>query len=102
MKRKTELSRLKNIGPTIEKRLNELGVYTRTDLERIGPAKAYRRICQNYPSQTIPVCYYLYTLQGALMDVHWNKVPKKVKDQLNMEAKRTLRGGRDVNRLRGS
>ena len=42
MKKVSELSRLENIGPTIEKRLNEIGVYTRSDLERIGPAKAYQ------------------------------------------------------------
>ena len=87
MKKKSELSRLKNIGPTIEKRLNEINVYTRADLERIGPAKAYQWICRNYPNQTIPVCYYLYSLQGALMHIHWDKLPKKLKDQLEMEVK---------------
>ncbi len=66
MKKKSGLSHLRNIGPTIEKRLNEIGVYTRSDLERIGSAKAYQWICQNYPNQTIPVRYYLYSLQGAL------------------------------------
>lgn len=89
-KRKSELSRLKNIGPTIEKRLNEIDVYTRSDLERVGPVNAYWRICRNYPEQTIPVCYYLYSLQGALTNVHWDKVPKKTKEKLSMEAKRAL------------
>lgn len=93
MKKKSELSHLKNIGPTIEKRLNEIMVYSRADLEQIGPIKAYLRICQNYPGQTIPVCYYLYSLQGALMDVHWDKVPKKTKDRLNREAKKNLKEG---------
>ena len=83
MKKKSEHSHQKNIGTTIEKRLNEINIYTRSDLERIGPAKAYQRICWNYPNQTIPVCYYLYSLQGALLDVHWDKVPKKMKNQLN-------------------
>jgi DNA transformation protein len=83
----TDLDELMNIGPTIRKRLNEIGVHTRADLERIGPVKAYRRICQNYPDQTIPVCYYLYSLQGALMGVHWDSVPKNVKDELFLKAK---------------
>ena len=87
MKKKSQLSHLKNIGPTIGERLNEINVYTRADLERMGPVKAYQWICRNYPNQTIPVCYYLYSLQGALMDIHWNKLPKKLKDQLEMEAK---------------
>lgn len=98
MRKKSGLSRLKNIGPTIEKRLNEINVYTRSDLERIGPVKAYQWICRNYPEQTIPVCYYLYSLQGALMNVHWDKVPKKIKEKLNAEAERTFPGGRHASR----
>jgi DNA transformation protein len=33
------------------------------------------------------VCYYLYSLQGALMGVHWDSVPKNVKDELFLKAK---------------
>ena len=73
-----DLAELPNIGPTIESRLNEIGVYIRADLERIGAANAYKRICENYPDQTVPVCYYLYSLQGALMGVHWDRVPENV------------------------
>jgi len=98
MKKRSELSRLKNIGPTIEQRLNEIDVYTRADLERVGPVKAYQRICRNHAGRTIPVCYYLYSLQGALMNVHWDKVPEKTKEQLSMEAKGIWHGGRDARR----
>lgn len=98
MKKKSELSHLKNIGPTIEKRLNEINIYTRSDLERIGPVKAYQWICRNYPDKTIPVCYYLYSLQGALTDIHWDKVPKKIKEKLTMEAKKTFPCGRHASR----
>jgi len=48
---------LKDIVPTIKKRLNEIGVYTWADLERTGPLKAYQRICQNNRQQTFSVCY---------------------------------------------
>ena len=88
-----ELAQLRNIGPTVRKRLNEIGVFTRTDLQRIGAVKAYRRICENYPNQTIPVCYYLYSLHGALIDVHWDKLPEALKDELYVEAKGYERGG---------
>lgn len=88
-----ELAQLRNIGPTVRKRLNELGVYTRADLQRIGAVKAYKRICENYPNQTIPVCYYLYSLQGALNDVHWDELSETLKDELYAEAKGFRRGG---------
>jgi DNA transformation protein len=89
-----DLAELRNIGPTIRKRLNEIGVRTRADLQRMGPVKAYLRICQNYPNQTIPVCYYLYSLQGALMDTHWDDVPKNLKEELYVLAKGRKRGGK--------
>jgi DNA transformation protein len=87
-----DLAELRNIGPTIRKRLNEIGVYTEADLQRIGPVKAYKRICKHYPNQIVPVCYYLYSLQGALLDQHWDDVPEDLKDQLFARAKGYKRG----------
>ena len=82
-----DLRQLRNIGPTICKRLNEIGVYTRKDLQRMGSVRAYQRICENYPNLTIPVCYYLYSLEGALMDAHWDDIPRRIKDDLYAKAK---------------
>lgn len=63
-----DLAELRNIGPTIKNRLNEIGVHTPADLKKVGAVSAYLRICASYPQRAIPVCYYLYSLQGALMD----------------------------------
>lgn len=87
MSENPEVAQLRNIGPTIARRLCEIGVHTRADLERVGPVTAYKRIRENYPNQTIPVCYYLYSLEGALMDVHWDELPEAIKDELYAEAK---------------
>jgi DNA transformation protein len=86
MTNESHLSKLMNIGSTVEKRLNEIGVFTRGDLERIGPSVAYRRIKDNYPERTLPRCYYLYSLEGALRGVHWNSLSNAVKRQLSKEA----------------
>lgn len=72
----------KNIGSTIEKRLNEIGIFTLADLAEVTPVRAYQKICEHFPNQTIPVCYNLYSLQGALMDVHWNELPEDLKKEL--------------------
>ena len=82
----SELDGLRNIGPTIAQRLREVGIRTRTDLERVGAAEAFRLVTQRYPNRTISVCYYLYSLQGALMDVHWDDLPAALKDDLRREA----------------
>lgn len=78
----TPLAQLKNIGKTIEKRLNEIDIHTREDLARVGAVDAYRMIRDRHPGQTIPVCYYLYSFEGALLDLHWNALPKPLKDEL--------------------
>lgn len=51
MKKNSELAGLKNIGPTIEKRLNEIGIKSRSDLEKVGAANAYRMIRDRNPAR---------------------------------------------------
>ena len=77
-----DLAELRNIGPTIKNRLNEIGVRTLADLKKVGAVNAYLRICASHPQRTIPVCYYLYSLQGALMDLHWDDLPERLKKSL--------------------
>jgi len=83
---KTQLSNslkgAKNIGTTIEKRLNEIGVSSLADLAQMTAVKAYQKICNQHPDKTFPVCYYLYSLQGALLDLHWDDLPAKLKADL--------------------
>jgi len=61
----------KNIGSPIADRLKSVGLKTLVDLKKIGPAKAFNFVKDAYPDITIPVCYYLYSLQGALVGKHW-------------------------------
>ena len=78
---------LKNIGPTIADRLESVGLKTVGDLKKIGPAEAFHRVKNAYPDITIPVCYYLYSLQGALLGKHWNDLPSATKKRLLDEAR---------------
>lgn len=79
------INELKNIGETIERRLNEIGIYTKEDLELTGPVKAYKKIQENNPARTFPVCYYLYSFEGALTDKHWDDIPEKSKEYLKKQ-----------------
>jgi len=75
---KSELTALRNIGPTIELRLKAVGIHTREDLRRIGPAEAFLKMRAQTASK-LPVCYYLYSLEGALTDRHWDDVAAATK-----------------------
>ncbi len=78
----TSLKGAKNIGATIEKRLNEIGVFSLADLVQMTPVKAYQKIRKQHSDKTFPVCYYLYSLQGALLDLHWDDLPTELKSEL--------------------
>ncbi len=78
----SDLTSLKNIGPTIQKRLQGIGINSKNDLKKMGPVLAYQNIQSKNPGKTIPVCYYLYSLQGALDNKHWDDISQKKKQKL--------------------
>ena len=82
---------LKNIGPTIAKNLHKIGIRTRTDLEQATPVGAYLHLRASFPDNTWPVCYYLYSLEGALRDKHWDELGEDIKASLRrqVETRRT-------------
>lgn len=101
---KTLLRGLKNIGPSIADRLESVGLKTLGDLKKLGPAGAFNLIRNAYSESTIPVCYYLYSLQGAMTGRHWNDLPSATKERLLNEAgvkRRTVRsrGARQMRRI---
>lgn len=82
MSQERQLTDLKNIGPIIARRLNEIGVYSEDELRKVGSVEAHRRLKEKYPQETLPVCYYLYSFEGALCNQHWNNLDDKRKQQL--------------------
>jgi DNA transformation protein len=82
MKQNRKLTDLKNIGKKIAGRLNEVGVFSENDLRKIGSVKAHRTIKMKYPNETLPICYYLYSFEGALRDKHWDDIGAKKKREL--------------------
>ena len=71
-----------NLGPTIVKNLHSVGVYSLLDIQKVGPAGVYLRLVKKYPKKVFPVCYYLYSLEGALTNTYWDVIPEKTKAQL--------------------
>ncbi len=82
MSRNRNLTNLKNIGKKIASRLNEVGIFSEDDLRLVGAVDAHRLIKERYPNETLPVCYYLYSFEGALTDRHWNEIGEQRKRHL--------------------
>jgi TfoX C-terminal domain len=82
IKQNRKLTELKNIGKKIAGRLNEVGIFSEDELLIIGAVGAHRMIKAKYPNETLPVCYYLYSFEGALSNKHWNDIGEEKKRDL--------------------
>lgn len=83
--KRNELTELRNVGTKIASRLNEVGIYSKSDLRRIGAVEAHRLIKKRDPNETLPVCYYLYSFEGALKNLHWNDLGDITKQKLKKQ-----------------
>lgn len=71
-----------NIGPKLTKQLHEIGVFTEDDLRQLGIPETFRRLFFRYRDEMYFTSVYLYAMEGALNDMHWNAISQKRKDEL--------------------
>ena len=84
MDRVSDLSSLQNLGPTTEMWLNDIGIFTRADLERIGSVNIYRILKEN----GCPVSLNLvWAIEGALADLDWRELSDHLKAHLRRQIK---------------
>jgi DNA transformation protein len=81
----TELTSLRNLGATVSRRLAEVGISDAQALARVGPAAAYLRMVRAH-GRALPLCYYLYSLEGALRGEDWRCLSDSDKQRLRSEA----------------
>jgi DNA transformation protein len=70
---------LGNLGPVSQRWLADAGIRTRADLERIGSVAAFKKVAQagHKPSANL-----LYALEGALLDLRWDRLSEEVRQNL--------------------
>ncbi|MBL1293788.1 MAG: TfoX/Sxy family DNA transformation protein [Thiotrichales bacterium] len=74
------------MGDTVAKCLTDIGITDETELRKIGAANAYKQLSTAQPNQRLPVCYYLYSLEGAIQNIHWSDMPENDKTKLRLAA----------------
>ncbi len=75
-----DLQRLPNIGRKLEQALNEAGIESIEDLDRLGSRQAFQRLQANEPDSCLT---RLYALEGAVRRVRWHTLPEEVRKQLS-------------------
>lgn len=72
--------KLRNIGPKSAAWLRQVGLRSREDLAAIGAAAAFVKVRR---AGFKPSLNLLYSLEGALLDCHWQEVPEARRKELN-------------------
>ncbi len=79
--------KLRNIGPKSAAWLRQVGLRSREDLAAIGAAAAYVKVRR---AGFKPSLNLLYSLEGALLDCHWQDVPEARRSELTRVAEDAL------------
>ena len=75
---------LRNLGPTSAAWLREINVHTKADLQRLGPALAYRLVKQRQPKTSSNL---LWAMATGLADKDWLELSVEEKEKLLVEVK---------------
>lgn len=73
---------LLNLGPKSMVWLNTVEIFTRADVERLGPVVVYLKVKDQGCKPSLNL---LYALAGAVMGVRWNQLSAEVKSRLLLE-----------------
>lgn len=71
-----ELSKLPNIGKSVEEQLNLIEIYSLEDLKQIGSKEAWLKIKEIDKSACIN---RLYALEGAIEGIRWHNLSEEKK-----------------------
>ena len=78
------LSQLKNGAPQMESWLNAIDIHTLEEIRKVRAVHAYKMLeMMGYNVSLVGA----YAIQGALMNLHWNKIPQAIKDKIKMACK---------------
>jgi len=73
------ISTLKNLGPKTEQMLNEVDIFTTSELFEIGSVQAFQRLAFRFPDQVS--LNALYAIEGAITDNDWRSLEPEVKER---------------------
>ena len=73
---------LKGVGPFSLRVLHSIGIFTRADLDRVGPVRAFIAAKRIEPRVTLN---FLWGLAGIVTNTHWSRLPAEYRSSLLLD-----------------
>ena len=77
-----EAEPLKGVGPFSLRVLHSLGIFTRADLDRVGPVRTFMAAKRIEPRVTLN---FLWGVAGIVTGTHWSRLPAGYRSSLLLE-----------------
>ena len=84
----TPISSLRNLGPRVEEYMANVGIHSAEELQKIGYMAAYIKLRAHKPK--IMNRMALYAIYGALTNQDCMRLPREIKDALEVELQAAL------------
>lgn len=78
-------SGIRNIGPKSAALLRDVGIETTAELRRVGAVMAFKILQHRFGRARVNLLF-LYAMEGALQDRHWNSFSREEKTALREAA----------------
>ena len=87
-----------NLGPAVEKDFNAIGITHAEQIIKLGPEKAFIKMLEGRLklNRSAKCCnaLYLYSLYGAIHNIHWAQIPEKKKKEFKAYTEKLRKTGR--------
>lgn len=93
----TPISSLRNLGPRVEEYMAKAGIHSAEELRAIGYLQGYLRVRALQPK--IMNRMALYAIYGALTDQDCMRLPREIKDALEVELQAALAKQKSIPQL---
>jgi hypothetical protein len=78
-----KILQMMNLGPTVEKDFAAIGIYYADELIKLGAKKSFVKMLEGRlkigRSASCCNALYLYSIHGAIKNIHWTQIPDKLK-----------------------
>ncbi len=96
--KKTKISKMMNLGPAVENDFNAIGITHADQIIKLGPEKAFIKMLEGRLklNRSAKCCnaLYLYSLYGAIHNIHWTQIPEKKKKAFKACTEKLRKTGR--------
>lgn len=79
----TPIANLRNLGPASAAWLRDVGISSKSDLQRLGPVLVFRLVKQRHPGVSWSL---LWAMEASLQDKDWRELDEATKARLRHQA----------------